>query len=112
MIDGPFVALRLEDLDLGCVWQRRTLKRDFKEPREGGWRKGKESWTDIVKENERFEEYYKAQGVVPDDEWDEFLTALRRPLPVTFRINGRGRFAEALRKTIELKWAQAKVVLV
>jgi multisite-specific tRNA:(cytosine-C5)-methyltransferase len=40
------------------------------------------------KQNELFEEYYKAQGIMGDDEWPEFLEALRRELPTTFRITG------------------------
>ena len=27
-------------------------------------------------------------NIVPDDEWDAFLTALKEPLPVTFRVTG------------------------
>ncbi len=34
-----------------------------------------------------FEAYYQMQGVVGEGEWDAFMTALRRPLPVTLRIN-------------------------
>ncbi|GMH39645.1 hypothetical protein BSKO_07543 [Bryopsis sp. KO-2023] len=79
---------------------RRTLKRDFREPRKGSGYKKRE-WDEIIKESEKFEHYYKAQGLVPEGEWDEFLETLRRPLPVTFRINGRGRFADALKATID-----------
>jgi multisite-specific tRNA:(cytosine-C5)-methyltransferase len=38
--------------------------------------------------NERFTSYYKAQRIIPDEEWDQFIEALRRPLPTTFRIAG------------------------
>jgi tRNA (cytosine34-C5)-methyltransferase len=27
-------------------------------------------------------------NLVPDDEWDRFLAALKEPLPVTFRVTG------------------------
>eukprot|EP00198_Chlamydomonas_reinhardtii_P014070 XP_001703407.1 tRNA-(m5C) methyltransferase [Chlamydomonas reinhardtii] len=47
--------------------------------------------------NAAFEEYYLAQNIVPEGEWGAFLAALKRPLPVTFRINGSGRFADHLR---------------
>eukprot|EP00898_Chlorokybus_atmophyticus_P000654 jgi/Chlat1/158/Chrsp1S03099 len=47
--------------------------------------------------NEHFESYYKAQGVIPDDEWEAFMGTLRKPLPVTFRINGSGHFATHIR---------------
>lgn len=42
-----------------------------------------------------------AQGIVPDGEWDAFLATLRRPLPVTFRINGSGKFADHLRDKLQ-----------
>jgi multisite-specific tRNA:(cytosine-C5)-methyltransferase len=38
--------------------------------------------------NERFTSYYKAQHIIPEEEWDQFIEALRRPLPTTFRIAG------------------------
>lgn len=39
--------------------------------------------------NERFEAYYKAQSIISDErEWDEFIDALRRGLPTTFRVAG------------------------
>jgi multisite-specific tRNA:(cytosine-C5)-methyltransferase len=38
--------------------------------------------------NERFSAYYKAQKIVPDDEWDTFMDSLRRHLPTTFRVAG------------------------
>ncbi|KIY95157.1 tRNA-(m5C) methyltransferase [Monoraphidium neglectum] len=48
-----------------------------------------------------FAEYYKAQGVVPEGEWDAFIDVLRQPLPTTFRINGSGRYADGLRQKLE-----------
>jgi hypothetical protein len=38
--------------------------------------------------NDRFDAYYKAQKIVPDDEWDKFMDTLREPLPTTFRVAG------------------------
>lgn len=38
--------------------------------------------------NARFESYYKTQAIVPEDQWDAFLDALREPLPTTFRVAG------------------------
>ena len=43
----------------------------------------------------------RAQGIVPEGEWEDFMDALRRTLPTTFRINGSGKFAEALRRKLE-----------
>lgn len=36
-----------------------------------------------------FEAYYRAMGIIADDaDSDRFLRTLRRPLPLTFRLNG------------------------
>ena len=86
------------------------FRRDFKQPRENTWQDKKRRGnndnggsysTHIDKSNEAFEEYYKGQGIVPEGEWDEFLRVLRKPLPVTFRINGSGKFADHLRDKLE-----------
>lgn len=36
--------------------------------------------------NETMESYYKAQQIIPEAEWTEFLDALKVPLPTTFRL--------------------------
>ena len=41
------------------------------------------------------------QGIVPEGEWEDFLEALRKPLPTTFRINGTGKFAADLRDRLD-----------
>ena len=38
---------------------------------------------------------------MPEGEWDEFMATLGRDLPVTFRINGSGRFADHLRDKLQ-----------
>lgn len=38
--------------------------------------------------NVRFNGYYRAQKIVPDEEWDAFVDAMKRPLPTTFRVGG------------------------
>jgi hypothetical protein len=45
--------------------------------------------------------HWLPQGIVPEGEWDQFLETLRNPLPVTFRINGSGRFADHLRDKLQ-----------
>ena len=52
-------------------------------------------------ENAAFEAYYKAQKIVPEGEWEEFMTSLRTALPLTFRINGSGKFATDMRDQLE-----------
>ena len=44
-------------------------------------------------ENERFFAYYKAQKIVPKEEWDGFVEALRQHLPTTFRVAGSRQYA-------------------
>lgn len=67
--------------------QRKGKSRDA--PRQGSedpWR------TDVVEKadmrNERLDKYYKAQNILPEDEWDTFMASMRDPLPTTFRVAG------------------------
>jgi multisite-specific tRNA:(cytosine-C5)-methyltransferase len=46
----------------------------------------------IDMENVRFSAYYKAQKIVPDEEWDTFIDALRQHLPTTFRVAGSRQY--------------------
>ncbi|ESN96523.1 hypothetical protein HELRODRAFT_68497, partial [Helobdella robusta] len=41
-----------------------------------------------AKESKLFESYYKGQCIVPEEEWNDFMEALLRPLPCTFRVTG------------------------
>jgi hypothetical protein len=91
---------------------QRTQKKDF-----GNRGKRDDTWTDYRHRNvtwdnmndkqqdgslnEAFESYYKEQGICPEAEWSEFMDTLRKPLPIVFRINGSGKFADALRKRLE-----------
>ncbi|KAK4046359.1 hypothetical protein OIV83_006140 [Microbotryomycetes sp. JL201] len=47
-----------------------------------------ERWADPELKSEKFEAYYKAQNIVPDEEWEQLMATLREPLPTTFRITG------------------------
>lgn len=76
----------------------------------GGWNDGgggkrfkedKPYITFDMKSNADFEEYYRTQGIIPDGEWEPFLNTLRKQLPVTFRINGSGKFADHLRDKLQ-----------
>ncbi|KAH9829989.1 cytosine-5--methyltransferase [Rhodofomes roseus] len=51
--------------------------------------------------NERFERYYKAQRILPEDEWESFMEAMRTPLPTTFRVTGSRQAARLLNDTIK-----------
>ncbi|KAB0399281.1 hypothetical protein E2I00_013139, partial [Balaenoptera physalus] len=58
-----------------------------------GWEGG---YPEIVKENKLFEHYYQELKIVPEGEWDQFMDALREPLPATLRITGYKRYPEEL----------------
>lgn len=46
--------------------------------------------------NVHFEEYYSKNGCVPKDEQAEFFDALRKPLPLSFRVTGSTSQAKQL----------------
>jgi len=56
-------------------------------PQQAEWiknSKGKEYF--IKKENENFEKFYRAQGICPESEWHDMISAMRQPLPSVFRV--------------------------
>ncbi|GAA5923591.1 hypothetical protein JCM1841_001293 [Sporobolomyces salmonicolor] len=55
----------------------------------------------IQQTNPNFEAYYKAQKIVPDEEWDALLNAFRDPLPTTFRLTQSRPTARALNEHIK-----------
>ena len=57
--------------------------------------------------NPEFEEFYRAQQIVPPEEWDSFMAALRRPLPVTFRIDGAPEFVHEFLPVFKDKFLSA-----
>ncbi|GAA6056917.1 hypothetical protein JCM3770_001322 [Rhodotorula araucariae] len=59
------------------------------------------SWRPIDQTNETFESYYKAQGIIPEDEWETFTKSLREPLPTTFRLTSSRPTAHALNEHIK-----------
>ncbi|KAI3357995.1 hypothetical protein L3Q82_003020 [Scortum barcoo] len=66
-----------------------------------GWGAG---YADIVKENELFEHYYKEQGLVPDGEFEQFMNAMREPLPATIRITGYKSHAKEILHCLKEKY--------
>ncbi|XP_073010109.1 uncharacterized protein [Typha latifolia] len=92
----------------------RTQRRHFKQSRENVWKNGPKKtrpdepnpnanppWQPFATKNDGFDEYYKEQAVVPEDEWDTFIAFLRKPLPAAFRINSSGQFFEDIRSQME-----------
>eukprot|EP00918_Siedleckia_nematoides_P065951 GHVU01143434.1.p1 GENE.GHVU01143434.1~~GHVU01143434.1.p1 ORF type:complete len:849 (+),score=142.06 GHVU01143434.1:201-2747(+) len=59
------------------------------------------AWELTAKISAAFEKYYKSQNLVPDEDWDEFMTALRTPLPTTFRVTGFKTEAKEVLKIIK-----------
>ncbi|KIH66856.1 hypothetical protein ANCDUO_02811 [Ancylostoma duodenale] len=68
---------------MGRNFQKKRKRLGMK-PKEGQHK----PYKDIVKENEKYWNFYKAQNLIPEDEWDAFCDALRTDLPVSFRVQG------------------------
>uniref|UniRef100_A0A3P9ML37 tRNA (cytosine(34)-C(5))-methyltransferase n=1 Tax=Oryzias latipes TaxID=8090 RepID=A0A3P9ML37_ORYLA len=66
-----------------------------------GWGAG---YADIVKENKLFEQYYKEQGLVPEGEFEQFMEAMREPLPATIRITGYKSHAKEILHCLKDKY--------
>ncbi|KAJ4966009.1 hypothetical protein NE237_017858 [Protea cynaroides] len=87
----------------------RTQRKHFKQTRENVWKKNRSDnpssdgppWEPFATQNLAFEEYYREQGIVPDEEWDVFMVMLRKPLPAAFRINSSGQFFKDIRSQLE-----------
>ncbi|XP_048224301.1 RNA cytosine C(5)-methyltransferase NSUN2 [Perognathus longimembris pacificus] len=75
---------------------------------EGGGKRGDAGWEggypEIVKENPLFERYYRELGIVPDGEWEQFMAALREPLPATLRITGYKSHAKEILHCLKNKY--------
>ncbi|XP_050718595.1 tRNA (cytosine(34)-C(5))-methyltransferase-like [Eriocheir sinensis] len=59
------------------------------------------SYEEVVRENKNFETFYKAQKIVPEEEWDEFLTRMKENLPAAFRLTGTKNMACALLRVLK-----------
>nr|XP_057902392.1 RNA cytosine C(5)-methyltransferase NSUN2 [Doryrhamphus excisus] len=87
---------------------KRSRQRQKNQPAAGrdhrdipGWGAG---YADIVKENQLFEHYYKEQGLVPEGEFEQFMDAMREPLPVTIRITGYKSHAKEILHCLKDKY--------
>ncbi|KAF5301115.1 hypothetical protein FQR65_LT08945 [Abscondita terminalis] len=59
----------------------------------------RKAYENIIKENEKFIKYYKSQKICKEEEWNDFLTAIKSDLPATFRITGS---KEEAKKMLEI----------
>lgn len=55
--------------------------------------RAQKNWSELVKENEKWEKYYKTLALFPEDQWEEFKKTCQAPLPLTFRITGSRKHA-------------------
>lgn len=58
--------------------------------------RARKGWTELIRENEKWEKYYKALGLVKEDEWDSFKKTCQSPLPLTFRITGSRKHSDEI----------------
>ncbi|XP_042362227.1 RNA cytosine C(5)-methyltransferase NSUN2 [Plectropomus leopardus] len=79
--------------------KNQTAGRDDRD--NAGWGAG---YADIVKENKLFEHYYKEQGLVPGGEFEQFMDAMREPLPATIRITGYKSHAKEILHCLKDKY--------
>ena len=57
--------------------------------------------SEYVRENEHFENYYRAQSICKDEsDFQELLKTMRTDLPSSFRINGVGNFAKRIKQRV------------
>uniref|UniRef100_A0A671LAU1 tRNA (cytosine(34)-C(5))-methyltransferase n=1 Tax=Sinocyclocheilus anshuiensis TaxID=1608454 RepID=A0A671LAU1_9TELE len=66
-----------------------------------GWGAG---YAEIIKENKLFEHYYTELKIVPEGEFEEFMEAMREPLPATIRITGYKSHAKEILHTLKEKY--------
>ncbi|KAF8018484.1 hypothetical protein BT93_H3384 [Corymbia citriodora subsp. variegata] len=107
----------------------RTQRRHFAQSRENVWKRSKSDpsdanpdadngseagkagdnrfWQPFATQNLVFDEYYKEQGIVSQDEWDTFVECLRKPLPAAFRINSSSQFWMDIRSQLENDFAKS-----
>ncbi|XP_063041734.1 RNA cytosine C(5)-methyltransferase NSUN2 [Engraulis encrasicolus] len=81
--------------------QRDGKQGDDRDRNNAGWGAG---YSEIVKENELFEKYYKELKIVPEGEFEEFMAAMREPLPATIRITGYKSHAKEILHTLKEKY--------
>ncbi|MCI4395396.1 hypothetical protein PGIGA_G00179860 [Pangasianodon gigas] len=68
---------------------------------DAGWGAG---YAEIIKENKLFEQYYRELKIVPEGEFEEFMEAMREPLPATIRITGYKSHAKEILHTLKEKY--------
>ncbi|KAL6945422.1 tRNA (cytosine-5-)-methyltransferase ncl1 [Hanseniaspora vineae] len=62
------------------------------------------NWVATVKENAKWETFYKQQGFIPEEEWDTFKKTCQAQLPLTFRITGSRKQSKEVLHLFEEKF--------
>ncbi|CAJ0919554.1 unnamed protein product [Ranitomeya imitator] len=68
---------------------------------QAAWESG---YTEIIKENKLFEHYYQELKIVPEGEWEQFMSIMREPLPATIRITGYKSHAKEILHCLKEKY--------
>ncbi|XP_030074551.1 tRNA (cytosine(34)-C(5))-methyltransferase-like [Microcaecilia unicolor] len=88
--------------------QRKRWQRAGEAPQKPGRQRESTGWEggypEIVKENKLFEHYYQELKIVPEGEWNQFMEALREPLPATIRITGYKSHAKEILHCLKNKY--------
>ncbi|XP_035286308.1 RNA cytosine C(5)-methyltransferase NSUN2 [Anguilla anguilla] len=81
--------------------QDRNGKPDGRTRDNAGWGAG---YSEIIKENKLFEHYYQELKIVPEGEFEQFMEAMREPLPATIRITGYKSHAKEILHCLKEKY--------
>lgn len=102
------VRARSPRVDLPMKRRRRQKGREPRHPRRDN-RKSRFD-ADYIEDDQRtnpaFEAYYRAQGIVPDDEMPALLECLATPLPSSFRITAVGKFRRSITEKLEGEFSE------
>jgi 16S rRNA C967 or C1407 C5-methylase (RsmB/RsmF family) len=81
--------------------QRKERAEQWKNSRGDGETTNNQRGYDTPTTNPRMEAFYRAQNFIASAEWEDFLGALRSPLPACFRINHDYLFADELAQELQ-----------
>jgi tRNA (cytosine34-C5)-methyltransferase len=62
------------------------------------------NYKDVVRQNDKFEAYYRGLGMCPEDEATQMMAVLKTDLPASFRITGTRAQAAALLRIIRSEY--------
>ncbi|KAG7902414.1 hypothetical protein KL925_001695 [Ogataea polymorpha] len=68
-----------------------------------GTRENRGYWKEIERKNDQWERYYRAQSLIPEEEFDLFKTTCQQDLPLTFRITGFKKHANEISELFTTK---------